>query len=1339
MGERLSARAGLGTAEVVLILAGLCASSPAQIRLVNGPDPCTGRLEVFYNGTWGTVCDDHWSLAEARVVCRQLGCGMGLSAVGGARYGRGEDPIWLDNVQCSGTEAALSECRARPWGDHNCGHGEDVSIVCSEPPEVRLVNSSNRCSGRVEVLHNQQWGSVCDDDWDLDDAQVVCRQLGCGTAILAPHAAQFGLGNDPIWLDDVNCAGSEAALSECRARPWGENNCNHREAASVVCAEPAQLRLVNGSSRCSGRVEVLRNQQWGTVCDDGWDLRDAEVVCRQLGCGMAMSAPGSAEFGQGSSHIWLQGVECTGTEAALSKCRARPEGVHLCHHGEDAGVVCSEPPEVRLVNSSNRCSGRVEVLHNQQWGSVCDDDWDLDDAQVVCRQLGCGTAILALHAAQFGLGNDPIWLDDVNCAGSEAALSECRARPWGENNCNHREAASVVCAEPAQLRLMNGFQLRLVNGSSRCSGRVEVLRNQQWGTVCDDDWDLRDAEVVCRQLGCGMAVSAPGSAEFGQGSSHIWLQGVECTGTEAALSKCRARPEGVHLCHHGEDAGVVCSEPPEVRLVNGSNRCSGRVEVLHNQQWGSVCDDDWDLDDAQVVCRQLGCGTAIWAPHAAQFGLGNDPIWLDDVNCTGSEAALSECRARPWGENNCNHREAASVVCAEPAQLRLMNGFQLRLVNGSSRCSGRVEVLRNQQWGTVCDDDWDLRDAEVVCRQLGCGMAVSAPGSAEFGQGSSHIWLQGVECTGTEAALSKCRARPEGVHLCHHGEDAGVVCSDPPEVRLVNGSNRCSGRVEVLHNQQWGSVCDDDWDLDDAQVVCRQLGCGTAILALHAAQFGLGNDPIWLDDVNCAGSEAALSECRARPWGENNCNHREAASVVCAEPAQLRLVNGSSRCSGRVEVLRNQQWGTVCDDDWDLRDAEVVCRQLGCGMAVSAPGSAEFGQGSSHIWLQGVECTGTEAALSKCRARPEGVHLCHHGEDAGVVCSDPPEVRLVNGSNRCSGRVEVLHNQQWGSVCDDDWDLDDAQVVCRQLGCGTAIWAPHAAQFGLGNDPIWLDDVNCAGSEAALSECRARPWGENNCNHREAASVVCAEPAQLRLMNGFQLRLVNGSSRCSGRVEVLRNQQWGTVCDDDWDLRDAEVVCRQLGCGMAVSAPGSAEFGQGSSHIWLQGVECTGTEAALSKCRARPEGVHLCHHGEDAGVVCSDPPEVRLVNGSNRCSGRVEVLHNQQWGSVCDDDWDLDDAQVVCRQLGCGTAILALHAAQFGLGNDPIWLDDVNCAGSEAALSECRARPWGENNCNHREAASVVCAGKPPSFLHHRITEFLGCKRPQDHRVQPLS
>lgn len=106
-----------------------------------------------------------------------------------------------------------------------------------------------------------------------------------------------------------------------------------------------------------------------------------------------------------------------------------------------------------------------------------------------------------------------------------------------------------------------------------------------------------------------------------------------------------------------------------------------------------------------------------------------------------------------------------------------------------------------------------------------------------------------------------------------------------------------------------------------------------------------------------------------------------------SEPEVVRLVNGPSRCAGRVEVLEQRQWGTVCDDAWDLSDAEVVCWQLGCGTATAAPGLAYFGQGHGPIWLAKVNCTGTEAALSKCRARPEGVHLCNHGKDAGVVCS----------------------------------------------------------------------------------------------------------------------------------------------------------------------------------------------------------------------------------------------------------------------------------------------------------------------------------------------------------------
>ncbi|NWZ27642.1 DMBT1 protein, partial [Asarcornis scutulata] len=164
-------------------------------------------------------------------------------------------------------------------------------------------------------------------------------------------------------------------------------------------------------------------------------------------------------------------------------------------------------------------------------------------------------------------------------------------------------------------------------------------------------------------------------------------------------------------------------------------RCTGRLEVLWNQQWGTVCDDSWDLSDAMVVCRQLECGEALSAPGLAQFGQGTGRIWLDDMNCNGTEVDLSACRTRPWGEHNCNHGEDAGVVCSGnfclhhsscgTKRLCCVEGLNktvpIRLVNGTSHCSGRVEVFYGHQWGTVCDDNWDIVDAEVVCRQLGCG------------------------------------------------------------------------------------------------------------------------------------------------------------------------------------------------------------------------------------------------------------------------------------------------------------------------------------------------------------------------------------------------------------------------------------------------------------------------------------------------------------------------------------------------------------------------------------------------------------------------------------------
>ncbi|KAG6921367.1 CD163 molecule-like 1, partial [Chelydra serpentina] len=136
-----------------------------------------------------------------------------------------------------------------------------------------------------------------------------------------------------------------------------------------------------------------------------------------------------------------------------------------------------------------------------------------------------------------------------------------------------------------------------------------------------------------------------------------------------------------------------------------------------------------------------------------------------------------------------------------------------------------------------------------------------------------------------------------------------------------------------------------------------------------------------------------------------------------------RLVNGGSPCAGRVEVKHQDQWGTVCQLGWDMADAGVVCKQLGCGAAVGAPGNAHFGAGSGPIWLDNVACRGTESALWHCRNSGWGRNDCPHDWDAGVTCSGHIKPRLVGGDGACSGRVEIKHGNTWTTVCDAHFDL----------------------------------------------------------------------------------------------------------------------------------------------------------------------------------------------------------------------------------------------------------------------------------------------------------------------------
>ncbi|XP_010189749.1 PREDICTED: neurotrypsin-like [Mesitornis unicolor] len=425
---------------------------------------------------------------------------------------------------------------------------------------------------------------------------------------------------------------------------------------------------------------------------------------------------------------------------------------------------------VRLAEDSS-----VELYFNGLWGTICADHWTDWDASVVCRQLGFSEIGTAGKKSHPGLWPVPLHLQSANCHGDEKALLQCGYREAVSGACNQGSAV-VTCVPPEGV----GAPLRLVGGKESFEGRVEVYHDGKWGTICDDQWDDRDAEVVCRQLGFSGNPKALSWAHYGQGSGPILLDEVECSGNELSLDQCKKSDWGQQNCDHIEDAGVSCDPFTEgtVRLAGGHSPSEGRVEVYYNGDWGTVCDDGWTDLGAQVVCRQLGFSGPATLASEGDYAAGQGFIFLDDVACVGTELSLLDCSHSNWGQHDCSHTEDVGVRCS-PESNTVMDGSlgpPVRLVDGESTKEGRVEVFLNGQWGSVCDDGWTDRDAAVVCRQLGFSGTAKARAMAYFGEGHGPIHLDNIECSGTEHTLGQCVRPDTRIHSCWHSEDAGVIC-----------------------------------------------------------------------------------------------------------------------------------------------------------------------------------------------------------------------------------------------------------------------------------------------------------------------------------------------------------------------------------------------------------------------------------------------------------------------------------------------------------------------------------------------------------------------------------
>ncbi|XP_034531827.1 lysyl oxidase homolog 3B isoform X3 [Notolabrus celidotus] len=528
-------------------------------------------------------------------------------------------------------------------------------------------------------------------------------------------------------------------------------------------------------------------------------------------------------------------------------------------------------------------------------------------------------------------------------------------------------------------------------------GRVELFHKGEWGTICDDDFSITNANVLCRQLGFVSATGWTHSAKYGKGQGKIWLDNVLCSGGEKSIEFCRSRGWGNSDCTHDEDAGVVCKDeripgfvdPNVIDAFVSDNRIEevrlrpvvpiakkkmpiteGVVEVKYKDGWAQICDHGWTIKNTRVVCGMLGF------PHERKVNKNFYKLYLErqknyfhvhSVACSGTEVHLAACPlefSKPNATSSCQGGMAAVVSCMPGPQFTQNSGLKkklkissnVRLKGGARLGEGRVEVLKDNEWGTVCDDRWNLQSASVVCRELGFGSAKEALTGARMGQGMGPIYMNEVKCLGLEKTVWNCPFKNITSEDCQHMEDAAVRCNVPylgleNTIRITGGRTRYEGRLEVLSTdsngtQSWGLICGETWTTKETMVACRQLG-------LNYANQGL----------------------------------------------RIRIVGGRTDYEGRVEVQVGSKWGTVCSTGWTTKEAMVVCGQLGLGYSMHAITETWYWDSSNvtEMVMSGVKCTGTEMSLSHCQHHK--TLSCQKSAAkfaAGVICSDTASDLILN-------------------------------------------------------------------------------------------------------------------------------------------------------------------------------------------------------------------------------------------------------------------------------------------------------------------------------------------------------
>ncbi|XP_035665849.1 uncharacterized protein LOC118409092 [Branchiostoma floridae] len=744
--------------------------------------------------------------------------------------------------------------------------------------------------------------------------------------------------------------------------------------------------------------------------------------------------------------------------------------------------------------------------------------------------------------------------------------------------------------------------MRLVGGNSEFEGRVEINRGGVWGTICDGNWGIEEAQVVCREIGHGGAVAAFGSAHFGQGSGTIWLNNVDCAGNEDSLSTCPLLSDVTNTCTHADDAGVQCRDLDDCRpepCQNGGT-CLDQVNdfVCHcpHPYEGKTCDINTADPCQSGPCENGG----VCSSSGGSFTCSCQPGW-EGTTC---QINIDECASTP-----CKHGGTCTdginlYTCTCPTGWK---GTDCQ----NFTCAGRA--LSKYQNPDDCKTYYECLDGfpDYVLQQC-------APQYTVFSQ-----------------ATMKCEW-PEDVEGC----DITYVCSTPCE----NGGS-CSGSDECTCPEGYGgTTCQYDLSIPFSTTltcdgstfnpfrlngVCANTyymctpGRNIPFILSCPADLVFNNDNMvcdWRDNVPGCCTIRTGGTADFYPFGES-----------AGDTVNPKADDGSSEKQTSAYGGGFPYFGGIYRDFW-INNNGVV--SFGGEVTIFTPSpfpiqsfpivavfwaDVDNRRAGDVYWRQ---TTTDQSLLTQVSQDIVANHPDITSYQAGcVLVATYHDVTYYGGSantNRQSFQVVLATDGiqsfaifKYGDIL---WTTGSASMGDAATGLGGV---PAQAGFNSGDGTNYHTVPGSRSSEIVDVETRT--------NVGQPGTFMFQINGNKIVPLG-KVRLVGGSSEFNGRVEINRGGVWGTICDDDWGMEEAQVVCRELGHGGAVAAHGSAYYGQGSGPIYLNNMDCAGTEMSLSDCPLLSGGTDTCTHANDAGVECKDLDDCQPNPCANEgiCLDRVD-------------------------------------------------------------------------------------------------------------------